>query len=238
MNVFNSIYRLAARPAVMAVVVSALVASESLAAPVTIQPDAALAQDVFVYQGMPTWNLDSMGFEKLLVVGKSSAGHDLQSLIKFDLTGVALGAGEKATLNLYVDSTETAGFPAVSPSATGVVLVDVAAASSAWTASTTTWNTGITGGATAAGFSVDHTGYWASVDVTSLVEAWLATPSSNNGFFLTQDAAVNSGGWVNVVFQASAGTNKPYLQISSVPEPTLVAGGAVVAGLLLRRRRA
>lgn len=238
MDVFNSIYRLVARPTGLAAVASAVLASVAVAAPITVQPGVATAQDVFVYQGMPTWNLDANGFDRILVVGKSSAGHDLHSLIKFDLAGVALDAGETVTLNLFVVPTESAGFPAVSPTAAGPVTVNVAAATSAWSASTVTWNSGVTGGGTAASLSIDHTGYWASFDVTSLVQAWLASPASNNGFLLTQDVPVNNNGYVNAVFQASAGANKPYLQVASVPEPSVLTGGAVLAGMLLRRRRA
>ena len=236
MYILNSLFGLLARPAVAAGVGVLGFVSTGFATPIVVQPTAATAQDTFVYQAMPTFNFDSSGFEHFLVLGKSVSGHDLSSLIQFDLTGVSLAAGEKATLNLFVDPTESTGFPGVSPTAGGPATADVAAASSAWSPAFVQFGQ-VSGGAVIASASIDHTGYWATFDVTPTVQSWLDGTAVNNGFVITQDSAVNHNGWVGLVFDASGGTSRPFLQVAAVPEPAAL--GAAAAGLFLigRRRR-
>lgn len=233
MDIFNSVYAVFGRPAAAGMVIAGMAAS-AVASPVTLQPTAAQGQDAFVYQSMPTWNFDSSGFEKFIVLGKSTAGHDLNGLIKFDLTGVSLAPGETATLNLYVQPTESTGFAGVSPTSAGPAVAQVFAATSSWSAGSVNWNSGIAGGSLLTSQAIDGTGKWITFDVTSQVQSWVSGSATNNGFLLSQEAAVNSGGWVGLVFDSSAATNRPFLQV--VPEPASLAGLAIIGGVLLRRR--
>lgn len=211
-------------------------AAQTVSAAVTIQPTASQAADTFVYQAMPTFDFDGSGFDRFLVLGKSVAGHELDGLIRFDVAGVTLSSGESATLNLFVDPTESTGFPGVSPSSTGTAIADVALATSYWDPATVQFGQ-VASGAEVASQTVFSTGSWVSFDVTSAVQQWLADPGSNYGFILTQDAPVYTSGWVGLVFEGSAGANRPFLQISEAPEPSSMAIAASGLALVARRRR-
>jgi hypothetical protein len=212
-------------------------ASPAYAAPALLQPGPDVAQDTFVYQFLPTFNFDGPGWNALFATGKTGTGHDIRGLIRFDLTGLSLDAGEIATLNLWVTDTAAAGF-GVSPSPAGPVTTDIHVATSSWTASTVTWATQPTfNPASVDSEVIDGINRWVSFDVTSAVSQWLADPSSNFGFVATQRDVVNNGGRVMGVFQASAGQNRPFLQIAPIPEPAGLALLGTTAMLLVRRRR-
>src|SRR5688572_2124936 len=102
MNVFNSSYRLLA--------ISAALAVTSSSATAAVMPPAVASEDVLVYAAVPEFNFNGPGWKTLLSAGATTSGHDAQTLIRFDLSGVTLGATEKATLNLYVVDTAAAGF--------------------------------------------------------------------------------------------------------------------------------
>lgn len=213
------------------------VAVTAYAAPAIVQPGPESAQDTFVYQFLPSFNFDGPGWNALFATGTTGTGHDIRGLIRFDLTGLSLDAGEAATLNLWVTDTAVAGF-GVSPSPAGPVTTDVHVATSSWTAGTVTWATQPSfNPAIVDSESIDGIHRWVSFDITPVVQQWLADPSSNFGLVVTQRDAVSNGGRVMGVFDASAGQNRPYLQIAPIPEPAgLVALGGI-AMLLFRRRR-
>lgn len=213
------------------------VSSVAMASPVHLEPTGAAAQDTFVYQSMPDFNFDASGFERFIALGKSTVPHDLNGLIRFDLAGASLAAGERATLNLYVTDTGATGFPGVSPSAAGPAVVDVASATSAWQASTATWASLPAAGAIVDSETIRGVGGWARFDVTDLVGAWLDGSVANDGFVLSQAAAVNRGGWVGVVFESSASTHAPFLEIAAVPEPTTLAAAALLSCPMFFRRK-
>lgn len=208
----------------------------AVAAPAIVQPGPATAEDTFVYQFLPTFNFDGSGWNALFATGTTGSGHDIRGLIRFDLSGLSLAPGEVATLNLWVTDTAAAGF-GVSPSPAGPVTTDVHVATSAWNAGTVTWATQPTfNTAIVDSELIDGIFRWVSFDVTPVVGQWLADPASNFGFVVTQRDVVNNGGRVMGVFDASAGQNRPFLQIAPVPEP---AGLAILGGtamLLVRRR--
>lgn len=207
------------------------------AAPAILQPGPESAQDTFVYQFLPTFNFDGPGWNALFATGTTGTGHDIRGLIRFDLTGLSLDAGEVATLNLWVTDTAAAGF-GVSPSPAAPVTTDLHLATSSWTASTVTWATQPTyNPAIIDSQLVDGINRWVSFDVTATVSQWLADPSGNFGFVATQRDIVNNGGRVMGVFEASAGQNRPYLQIAPIPEPSALALLGGTAMLLVRRRR-
>ena len=169
--------------------------------------------------------------------GKTGIGHDFRSLLQFDLTGVTLSPNEVATLNLYVGSTSAAGF-GNDPTTATPVTDDVFAITQPWGESTATWGTQpSTSLASIGSATIDSINHYVSFDITAQVQSWLNDPSSNLGVQIRQREIVG-GGLTAAVFESSAGTNRPFLQISAVPEPSAVLLGAVVAyGGLSRRRR-
>lgn len=227
--------------AVAAAVVSTLAITASVAPAATIiQPDAASSKDTFVYSFLPTFNFNAAasGFDTILASGRSSSGHDLRTLIEFNLSGVTLGAGEIATLNLFVADGGSVGFPVVNPSPGGAVIADVFPVTSAWDANTVNWNTQPTFGATAIDFeTIDGIGRYVTFDVTAQVQSWLGNPSSNFGFSVQQRAVVVNGGSVQAVYHSSSSANRPFLYVGPVPEPTAAASLLAAAPLLCRRRR-
>jgi hypothetical protein len=203
------------------------VASAALA---TLTP----TQDVFLYQGLPTSNFQSgafASFNTTLSSGATSTGHDIHTLIQFDLTGVTVDPGETASFNLYSVSSPFGQ----SPTAGTPVTADLYALTADWDDDAATWNTEPAHGASIVGSAtIDGTGKWINFDITAQVQAWIANPSSNHGLLIVQPTIVPpSGPAVAASYSSSEGANVPFVQ---VPEPTslaLIASG----GLLLMRRR-
>lgn len=208
--------------------------TSSFGATYIISPDESTSKDVFVYEFLSTTNFNGAGFNQLLSSGATGSGHDTRSLIQFDLSGVTLDPGGSATLNLYVGDTAPAGF-GVSPSASAPVTTQIRYNQAAWDESTVAWGTLPAMSSTVIDSkSIDSINHYVSFDVTALVQAWLANPSNNFGFAIVQAAAVDNGGKVVAVYDSSAGTNRPFLQI--VPEP-MSLGWLGLAALLKRRKR-
>jgi hypothetical protein len=200
------------------------VAFSNVARAVTIQPNEAASKDTFVYQFLPTFNFNSGGFGSLLTAGATGIGHDTESLVQFDLSSVGLASAQvtSASFQLYVDSTSAAGF-GLNPDAAHPIQIDLLAiggASPTWDENTVTWSTEpTTVGGLVASATINGINQWITFDVTSLVKQWLDGTLTNNGFLLRQDAVVpGSGSFYVGVFDSSAGTNQPLLNV--VPEPT------------------
>jgi hypothetical protein len=213
---------------------------------ITLQPDESTSKDTFVYQFLSGYNFDSVSFPgtfgNLLSAGKTGSGHDTESLLQFDLSTVGLTGSQvsSATLQLHVIDTVSAGF-GLSPDATHPVQIDVTAITESWSesgGSGVTWNT-LPGaaGSPATSQSLNQVNVLVSFDVTNLVKQWLDGSLANNGFLLTQEAAVGvSGAYHVAVFDSSAGTVAPLLTI--VPEPaTAVLVLLGTAGLAIFRLR-
>lgn len=164
---------------------------------------------------------------------------------RFDHTFLSDGAPledvlQSASFNFYV---EAGTFPAADPN---YYITPIASGAGAWTESTATWNSllaSINMNDTSTSFAVTGPG-WVSIDVTSLLENYLAgtiagfalvnsdTPTGNEGFNGADDP--------NFEMRSSEGiaTLTPGLSVTVVPEPSSALFVAFGALALLRRRRA
>jgi hypothetical protein len=158
-----------------------------------------LVQDTYVVPG----SAGNYGVAATINVG--GAGTE-ESLVQFDLTtlpaGTTASGVAKATLILYVSKLTTAG------------TVSISAANGAWTESGVNGtNAPTAGAAVASGVALNTQGTFLYVDATAAVQAWLTTPSSNNGFIVTP------GGGVQVSFDSKESTTTSHpavLQITLV----------------------
>lgn len=196
-------------------------------------------------------------------------GHDGVSFLKFDLSGIPAEPHLRAKLSLYaLDGFALTGAFG-NPTAQTPVETEVYGAADSWDEQTLKW-TNQDPAVPAFGSPVDTVtqkgvNRWVNFDVTSLVNGWLADPSSNNGFFLRQKDIVlasnpqDLGGLTGVVSSlyasswlgdpaAPAGFDlpeqqllRPTLMIFTVPEPVTAAFGLMGLGALgvaTRRRSA
>jgi hypothetical protein len=171
-----------------------------------------------------------------LLIYAHESNHAMKALLDFDGVDAqlsSLSAGHfSATLNLYIACPRGAGgfvqgcpgdAEVAGPGGVATVTTDIRAQNGPWqeteSYSTLTWSA-IQEGAKYASFTVNHTGYWVSVDVTSLVEAWRAAGSTGNGIVLTQQAYpvvrtdANDIAVLAIESRASAQTGeRPYLEI-------------------------
>jgi hypothetical protein len=131
--------------------------------------DGAVAADTFVVSTNPATNYG--GLSNLHVNNSSTV------LIQFDLSSLPADTTSsqisKATLRLYVNRINTSG------------LVSVLPVTSAWIESIVTYATIPTLSSAAASFTPTSAQQFVPIDVTSLVQGWITTPSSNYGVALT-----------------------------------------------------
>jgi hypothetical protein len=102
------------------------------------------------------------------------------ALVQFDLTplsGVQASNVNKAVMYLFVKSITTAG------------QITVSNVPTAWSESAVTFTTAPAQGAVQNTVAVTTALEWVAVDITPLVQGWLATPSSNLGVMITAAAA-------------------------------------------------
>lgn len=108
-------------------------------------------------------------------------GNGNTALLQFNLStlpsGLTAGQISRATLTLFVNRVNNGGAVNLSP------------VSSAWSESTVTYATLPAIGAAVNSFTAAAAGQYVTVDVTSLVQGWVTTPASNNGFALTSSVA-------------------------------------------------
>ncbi|MCC7407090.1 MAG: DNRLRE domain-containing protein [Phycisphaeraceae bacterium] len=209
-----------------------------------IQPVEADSKDVFVYQFLGGFNFETMGvgFQSILAAGVTGAGHDVQTFIDFDLSGLSIASSDVASarLSLYVVDGSSVGFPFGNPSPAGVVDAEVYAVTSPWTETTLTWGTRPTVGAGAVGATaVSGFNQWVDFDVTGLIQDWLSGAQTQYGLLITAAAPVldpDSGDAVALVFESSSNQHRPLLELTLVPEPTTLILLAL-AGLAVTRRR-
>lgn len=233
--------------------IGSAVAGSGLAAPVKIQPDESTSQDTFVYEyfqsssaadiyeSIAPGNGEALA-SLILATTRSSTGHTMHTLLRFDLTGVSLGPDEKAVLGLYV---RPSAFGSAAPSLSYPAPLSVYAAGTGWTESVTWQSQPLPSGSAVDSIQVTGTLQFIEFDVTTQVQTWLAG-SDNHGFIVQQDAVVvdphgrgpGIPGEVGVFFRGAGWSDpsqRPYLQV--VPEPV---GLGIFTGLgvwTMRRRR-
>ncbi|MGO9261745.1 MAG: DNRLRE domain-containing protein [Bryobacteraceae bacterium] len=151
------------------------------ALPVTILGQTVpTSQDAYYVPG----NSTNFGSSPSIFVGSSGS----IGLVQFDLSQLPSGTVQQALLTLFVDKVNAAG-----PIAVNV-------ADGAWVESVVSGTTGFPSqGASVGTINASTTDTFVTLDATSFVQAWIATPSTNNGFMLT-----SSGG--NVIFDSKENT--------------------------------
>ena len=131
--------------------------------------EGVVVGDAYVNSAHPAMNYGSLS--NLYVNSNGTA------LLQFDLSALPAGTTASqigsATLKLYVNRVNTSG------------LVNVAPVNSAWSESTVTYNSIPALGSTVASFTPATAEQYIVVDITSLVQEWVTTPSSNYGVALT-----------------------------------------------------
>ncbi|MEM9754076.1 MAG: DNRLRE domain-containing protein, partial [Planctomycetota bacterium] len=198
------------------------------------------------------------GFTSLLVVCVTSGSGDFQSVLEFDLTGLA-GVDPadlvSATVSLYaIDSTQF-GFPTASPSAATPIDVTLFDAPTGFDQTTATWNNSPyarTAGSnlpTTTAYDttvIDGIDQWFDFDATAALLAALQTSADATAFALASPAAVSnptSGNEVSLFAYAAESSTippaaglQPKLTVTLVPEPAALGLMLGLGSLALRRR--
>jgi hypothetical protein len=140
---------------------------------------ATVAGDAYVNQASPAVNYG--GLSNLYV------GNGGTALIQFDLSSLPAGTTAaqigKATVMLYVNRINASGLLSVQP------------VTNSWSESSVTYATIPTLGTAIATFTPTVAQQFIVIDITSLVQGWVTTPSSNYGIALTSAAG-------NIVFDS------------------------------------
>ena len=136
--------------------------------------EGTLVADAHVNLALPTMNSGT--------ISNVNVGGGYTGLMQFDLsllpTGTTPAQISRAVLRLYVNRVDTAGVVSLQP------------LNGAWSEYGVTYQTLPALGAAAQVFNVSQQGEFLAVDVTALVQAWVAAPATNNGFALTAGTAV------------------------------------------------
>jgi hypothetical protein len=173
--------------------------------------EGVVVGDAYVNSAHPAINYG--GLSNLYVNSNGTA------LIQFDLSALPAGTTASqigsATLKLYVNRVNTSG------------TVNVAPVTSLWSESAVTYNTLPSLGSAVASFTPAVAQQYIVIDITSLVQEWVATPSSNFGVALS----TTSG---DVVFDSKENDetgHAAHLDITVVSQgPTGATGPAGPAG--------
>ncbi|MBS1820609.1 MAG: collagen-like protein [Acidobacteria bacterium] len=135
--------------------------------------EPVLIADTHVNSARPTANSGA--------ISNLNVGGGYTSLLQFDMgtlpSGTAPSQISRALLRLYCNRADTPGLVSVQP------------ATSSWGEYSVTYNTLPQLGAAQQVISVTQAGSYVWVDVTSMVQGWVSTPSSNNGLALTAGSA-------------------------------------------------
>ena len=168
--------------------------------------------------------------------------HDTRTLIRFDLgsLGIDPATVARATINLFA----VPGLPPFDdPTAAAPVTIALREVTGDWTETSVTWETQPDVSDVVTTAQQDGVNRLVSFDVTELVRDWLADPSGNRGVQLSQPDILLSdrGRPIASLFLSSAAADpsqRPFLEISQVPEPaSAVLLGLGMGALSLRRRR-
>lgn len=193
---------------------AALAGGAQAATLITLQPDEASSQDVFVYEfgvpgvfGIPTaarvTNLDtqtlnaipgavpfgnflgSANTTPLVGAQGETRAHDTRTLLRFDLGVLALGAGQVASATINLFAVP--GLPPFAdPTAAQPITTDLRRVTQAWSETAVTWETRPMVSQVLGSAQQSGVNQWVSFDVTGLVQDWLANPGANHGIELSQ----------------------------------------------------
>jgi hypothetical protein len=178
--------------------------------------------DTYISPASPSENF---GNATTLLVGDGDI-----TLLQFDVSSLA-GVSPLTQVDLEVWVTGV----------TDGEMIGVSQVTSAWSESTVTYNASPTLGPIVYTGTADSAGEYFTIDVTSLVQTWLAVPSSNYGF------ALEGMGGAVVSFASLEDTSALHpaelVTPQPVPEPaqtlpTAAALAALALGFRARRRRA
>lgn len=149
--------------------------------------------------------------------------------IQFDVSGLAPGSVQQATLRLFHDFNTVPG-----------VDLDIYRVTSSWDEATVTWPTRPSLAASPSStLSIDgsdtSTEVWREWDVTSLVQSWVDGAETNYGMALVRDPDAEP--WPYLRSKDYSGDNHPELVVT-VPEPAsmALAVACLLTGLLVRSR--
>ncbi|MBL8475485.1 MAG: DNRLRE domain-containing protein [Methyloversatilis sp.] len=206
-------------PAVLAAALSFGHAANA-AVNVTLQPDEASSEDVFIYEfgidgvfGIPAprrTNLDTTTLSALnppaavpfgnflgtsdtdprFGEGGVERAHDTKTLIRFDLGLLNLTSAGVGSATINLYGVPSLS-PFESPSAEHPVTTDLFQVLNAWNESSVTWETApMTAMAASSSTVQSSVNGWVSFDATALVRSWLDNPSANYGVLLAQRGVV------------------------------------------------
>ena len=176
--------------------------------------------------------------------------HTTRSLLAFDVASLGIAADRVESATFQITGIGNL-FPFDPPSLEFPIQVDLKPVLEVWDEQTVTWDTRPAVGAVTASYTMTDGFETLNFDVTDLVRSWLATPSDNFGFELSQAGIVPTppgmpGGrerFAVGLFASSATADpmmRPSLTVSEIPVPAalpLLAGGvALLAGVARRRR--
>jgi hypothetical protein len=135
--------------------------------------EATLVADTHVNSALPAVNSGT--------ISNLNVGGGYTALLQFDLgelpTGTTAAQVSKAVLRLYCNRADTTG------------LVSVQTLGAAWGEYSVTYATLPSLGSASQMFSVNQAGAYVTVDVTALVQGWIAAPATNFGLALTAGTA-------------------------------------------------
>jgi hypothetical protein len=134
-----------------------------------VASEATLIADAHVNSAQPTVNAGSLS--------NLNVGNGYTALLQFDLSLLPTGTVSRAILRLYVNRLDTAG------------LVSLQSVTGSWQESAVTYATLPTLAAPAQVVNVTQAGAYMAIDVTGLVQGWIANPATNNGLALSAATA-------------------------------------------------
>ena len=141
-------------------------------------------------------------------------GNGNSAFLQFDLgslpAGITASQVAKATVTVYVNRVNTAGLVLLSPVTSG------------WNENSVTFGTQPTIGAFSASFSATTAGQFETVDITTLVQAWISSPASNFGIALSSSGA-------NVLFDSKENDQTGHAAVLDITVTSMGPTGAVGA---------